>query len=241
MMIESVRNNNRKNDTLTYIYRQGQNIVDVVAADLLRFGFENRKKKRNIVVIPVNTSYETHITWMLENDPIPLVSENTIHGQWLKRWEQASNTIANLDERIAKSLKARNVAPVGNSDSPNGKPLRYPIGSIAVIEDRKAIYYLTAVSEFDALNKAHSCKNYVETAIERLLETYDTEGQGNDLYVPLIGTGRSRAGLCPQESFDCMTRKMLDNRNLLQGRIHIVIHPKQVDEVYLGEYSNGIL
>ena len=137
-------------------------------------------------------------------------------------------------------MEIRQIKPLNASYDHNEKRPCYPIGSVAVIADKKAIYYLTAISEFDGRNKAHSSRTYVETAIDNILETYDNEGQGNDLYIPLIGTGRSRAGLTSQECFDCMVGKML-GKKYLQGKIHIVIHPEQTGEVDLGVFCNGIL
>ena len=46
------------------------------------------------------------------------------------------------------------------------------------------------------------------------------------MYIPLLGTGRSRANLSFQDSFDLIINTFMKHKQLLQGEITIVIHPK---------------
>ena len=55
-------------------------------------------------------------------------------------------------------------------------------------------FILLALSEFDENNKAQSSKDEVIKSLRSLLEFYDVNGQGYQMYITLMGTGRSRAG-----------------------------------------------
>lgn len=197
--------------------------VTILIGDLFRFGFKNRSKTKNIVVIPVNTAFDTHITRMLERDPKPIVSDRTIHGQWLVRWKESGNDIQDLDDRIEQSLKIRGFYTDEVIKDDNRGKRQYPIGSIAVLDTNNAVYYLLAVSSFDKNNVARSSAENIKKALIKLLEFYDVNGQGYDLYIPLIGTGRSRAGLSLQDAYNLITTVLKDNKDKIYGNIHVVL------------------
>ena len=94
------------------------------------------------------------------------------------------------------------------------------------------------MSKFNEKNKAESEISYVRESIESLLDIYDIEGQGFDLYIPLVGSGRSRTGMSLQESYELMTKSILSRKNEIYGRIHITIRPSQITEVKLEDFKN---
>lgn len=230
--IEAVKIDNREKTENRVIWQKGNNSIEVIGGDLFKFGFGNRSiKKKNIVCIPVNTTFETKVTTKTEQEQKPLVSENTLHGKWLKRWVEAGNTIKELDKRIADNINLQGLESVGKAPAENGKILCYPIGSIVNVETENAIYYLLAISDFDKNNNARSEREKIKTALEKLLEFYDCKGQGYDLYLPLIGTGRSRAGLSHQESFDLIKEVLLNNEGLIQGHIIIDVESSVLEKL----------
>jgi len=229
-LVLAIQNSNLNKSEEKILYKRGTSKVAVIHADIFNYGFGNRRKPKNIVVIPVNTWFSTHVTRKMENMDLQLVSENTLHGQWLIRWEQSNGDIENLNHRINKSLKNEKISA---NDGVSGQS-EYPIGSIAIVEDDKAVYYLTAISSFDEYNRAHSTENVVRTAVYNILNLYDKNGQGNKLFIPLMGSGRSRAGLTMQESYECILEELLKNEELLQGEIFIVVNPEYSDDVQTG-------
>ena len=62
----------RKNFTKV-LWKNGANSVDLLFGDIFKFGFDNRKREKNIIVIPVNTSFETHITAKVEKEKFPIL------------------------------------------------------------------------------------------------------------------------------------------------------------------------
>lgn len=226
---ESVRINNiaTAHDEC-FIWSKGSNSFRAIPGDLFKFAFGNRSKEKNIVVIPVNTSFDTHVSTAMENDPYPLVSESTIHGKWLNRMVHSGVPIQDLDNRISENLKRQNEMPSEHSLSETAKPDCYPIGTIAVVEEKNTIYYLLAVSHFDAENVAQSTPEEIKDALTKLLVFYDHRGQGYKMYLPLIGTGRSRSSLSNQQSADLIISTFLKNEKHIQGNIFLVI----LSEIY---------
>lgn len=195
------------------ILRHGAYCVKVVYKDIFRYAFRKRSKEKNIVVIPVNTEFHTHVTRKYENSELSEVSATSIHGQFLTRWEQSGEDLNILSQRIKESLKTE-------VDS-SGK---YPLGTIATIENDSTIFYLIAISEFDENNNAHSSKEEIIHCIDKLSVFYDRYGDGYDIYIPLIGTGKSRAAVSLQESYDIIVDCYKNNKSRIQGNIHIVIN-----------------
>lgn len=225
VFIEAVKINNvAVGNKDTTIWHNGDNTIEIIEGDIFKFAFENRSKTtKNIVVIPVNTAFDTHVSTKIESDCFPLVSENTLHGKWLIRWTKSGENIDDLDNRIIESLNRQNKKPISRTKSQNGKADCYEIGTTAIIDIGKAVFYLVAAATFDERNNAHSTKEEIKTVLIELLKIYDNFGQGYPMYIPLFGTGRSRAGLSYQESFDLIKQTFIENKNRIQGHIKIVV------------------
>lgn len=233
LLLKAISDSNLVKADIVLLWKHGLNSVDVQSGDLFHFGFDNRRKKKNIIVIPVNTAFDTHVTRKLEADSFPLVSENTVHGQWLIRLKETGENLDNIDERISDSLKRAGFFPIKESGAENGKKNCYPIGSVAIIETSNAVYFLMAMAEFDDFNNARSSPSDIDAAIASLLNVYDRFGLGYDLYLPLMGTGLSRAGLSTQEAYDLLIDSLMKNRNIIHGRIHLIIRPMDRNEITL--------
>ena len=200
--------------------------------DLLDLGFRNRKRRKNLVVIPVDCSFETHVTRGYEGITVKKVSEASIHGQWLTRMSQTGVSEAELRERIGYELE----------DAWQGAAVRrgYPIGTIATIEQGNAVFLLLAISQFDAKGNAHSTVADLERALGALLGYYDQRGQGANLYLPLIGTGLSRVGIDSGngrfglgDSFELIRRGVTEKASFVPGKITIVLKPEAIRELGL--------
>lgn len=238
LLIRSLSVNNVEDSKPKFLWKNGSNAVETIAGDLFHFGFDNRKKTRkNIVVIPVNTAFDTHVTRKLEGETNPVVSDMTIHGQWLSRMEQSGENPADLDKRIADSLACLGYTAARLEKSVSGKCEVYGIGSVAVIETNNAVYFLLAISEFDEANHVQSTPEDIRTAVNSLLQIYDRIGQGYDLYMPVMGTGRSRTGMLFGEAYRLLASVLIDNRIRIQGHVYIVVKPENMSEIEEGEHD----
>ena len=212
-LIECIRVKNDGLDPEGEILRNGAYCVKVVYKDIFGYAFKKRSRQKNIVVIPVDTGFHTHVTRKYEKKELNDVSVKSIHGQFLTRWEKSGEDIEILPKRIKESLKV----PI----SDGGK---YPLGTIATIENDFTIFYLIAISEFDENNNAHSSKEEIIRCVDELSIFYDKYGDGHDIYIPLLGTGKSRAAVSLQESYDIIVNCYKKNSTRIQGNIYIVIN-----------------
>lgn len=211
------------------LWQNGENSLNVLLGDIIKIAFENSDGKK-IVVVPVNTTFETKISSNAEEEIYPLVSENTIHGKWLTNILRVVSK-EELDKRIEGYLSKTDTKPIRACVCPGGKCSQYAIGDTAIIQHDDTIFYLLAISNFDEKNKAHSSAELIEKSIVRLLEYYDNAGQGYDLYLPLVGTGKSRANLSPKESCDIIKNTVIKNNNIVNGTINIVVLEKMAHEL----------
>jgi len=94
---------------------------------------------------------------------------------------------------------------------------------------------LIALSEFDDFNNAVSSSDDIDAAVDSLLSVYDRFGQGYDMYLPLMGTGLSRAGLSMQEAYDLLIKNLMENKVKIHGHIHLIIRPEDRIDIILQE------
>ena len=222
MLIDNISSTN----TATSIWNRGNSYIRVITGDIFKYAFANRRKRKTIVVIPVNTKFDTHLSTKLEKTTNPLVSGETLHGEWLLRLKKRNMKMDDVKQRILDDLSHRHSNC--NNDG------EYPIGTIATVVYDNACFYLLAISIFDENNRAVSCPQYIEEAIDKLLNFYDINGQGYELYIPLLGTGRSRAGLTYPEAFDLLSRKLINKSSTVHGKIIIVISTDAANQLSIG-------
>lgn len=231
--IQSMKVSNMPIPKQKTIWKSGNNSFKYIVGDIIKSSFNNKDGKPKIVVIPVNTSFETHLSQNLETEIYPLVSEITIHGQWLKKILKIIKK-EDLDKRIQGQLESKQIQAVGKSKGKGGKQITYPIGTTVAIQHKDTIFYLLAISEFDEKNNAQSSKAEIEKAIIKLLENYESFGQGYEMLLPLLGTGKSRANLSPKESFNLIRDTILGNKKLINGQIKIIILENTIGEIFNG-------
>lgn len=220
------------------LYKKASCIIDVVAVDIFDIPAQKEPLEKVNIVIPVNTSFETRIEGKYGGVAIPLVSENTIHGQWIKFMNNKGFRCLELDDLIELGLKKNSIVKCGVCNSVVGKNDIYPIASTVIVPAENTNFYLTVISRFNEKNKAESEIPYVREAIDSLINLYDIEGQGFDIYIPLIGSGRSRTGMTLQESYELIVESIMNRKNEIYGRVHITIRPSQITEVELEGNKN---
>lgn len=191
--------------------------------------FEEKNNKKKIVVIPVNDTFETIIDDELDINK-PLVSKNTLHGIWIIKMLENGLTIEMIDEKINKFLIENKIEGV-EIRKERGKNISYPIGTIVPFTCKNITYYLLVISKFDLANKAKSARKEIRDSIDDLLEYYDNNGQGYPMYIPLIGTGRSRTGMSHQQAFKLLKSTILTNEKYINGVMTIVVYNGDKDKI----------
>lgn len=207
------------------LWEQGEKCIQAIYGDLLKISKNKRFEK--IVVIPVNTTFDTVV-----GDGI--VSPGSIHGRWIKKFCSEGHTVDELDKLIQANFSTRKIAPYSvqdESEKPKGKRTMYPRGTVAVIDDDHTHYYLLALSHFDENLNAQCSKEELLSVITRMIDFYDKNGQGLPIYIPLMGSGISRANVTPEESLQIITDLLKLNRQKIHGEANIVVYSKLKSQV----------
>lgn len=220
-------------DTGVHSYRKlwskGNNTVDACYGDI----FGMAENENSLCVIPVNTAFDTVIDSPFASNK-PLVSPNSLHGKWLKWMSDHGSNGKQTDELIAKGLfREKTIDEVEQHLYPkmgrNGRV--YPIGTVCPISWCGLNFLLLAVAQYDDDNMAHASRDDICNAIRSAIKFHDREGQGGTLLLPLIGTGKSRAGLSHQESFELTVAVITTCRKYVSGSITIVAYDGDKDKV----------
>lgn len=231
VFIEAIKANNQLCPIEKELWHSGNSSISIMSGNIISLAFNNKNDDRKIVVVPVNTAFDTQISSNSEDDIFPLVSETTIHGQWLKKIIPLIGK-EDLDNRIQNYLIKSGAEPNSSiREICGGKSIKYPVGTTAVIQHRKVIFYLLAVSDFDERNVARSSKEWILAAINELIDFYDQRGLGYSLYMPLIGTGKSRAHLSTKESLRLIMESLIQNEKRINGNVTIVVLEKMMSEL----------
>ncbi len=190
--------------------------LSVIEADLLSLAFNKKHAKSpKIVVIPVNTDYTMAVD---DADAFkPRVSPTTLHGKFLCRAFGQGVNLDDIEAAVKNSLNQQGLDL--------NKPL--PIGTVATFKYSQTVFYLLAISVFDENNNAHASESDIAKAADRLVSYYAINGQGLPIYVPLIGTGLSRANLSKDGSLKILEGAFGNDKNTIFGDAYIVAYNKQ--------------
>lgn len=210
------------------LWEMGIGKIKVIYGDILKIAFPKKDKGSKIVVIPVNTCFDTIVGY-------GLVSEKTIHGKWIVELGTRGVNTAELDKQIIQNIKDQGLRYselYSESQKPKGKRERFAQGTVLSVEGKFGItYYLLALSEFDKNLNAQCSKEEFIACIQSLMAFYDKNGQGRPIYLPLMGTGLSRVNISPEESLNILVNIIKLNRDRVHGEVNIVVFSRQKDTV----------
>lgn len=223
-----------------YIWRKNQNTIttqsttkiNVVYGDIFKIAFSegNKQDIKRIVVIPVNTCFDTIVDEDIALVKKPLVSPTSIHGQWIK---QVSKTlhIGEIDKRIADSLKDEPFTTIKIEQKRRGNLKDYDYGTVAVFDYASTEFFLLALARFDSNNNAQCSKDEFLLTVKKLIVFIDKHGQGLPVYIPLMGTNLSRANMTHKESLQAMVALMRLYSEKLKSEVNIVVYDGDREKV----------
>lgn len=222
-------NNIRSSNESILIWKNGCNSIHFVSGNIFDYCFR-RKSGDEIIVIPVNTNFDAHVSTKTEYIN-PLISSETLHGKWIQRCENSGITEQDIQNKINTFLKTHYSNKSSNRN--------YPVGTIVPFDTTNGSTYLVALAVFDCDNRAHSNEENMRNVIEKIIDFYDYNGQGYPLYIPLLGTGRSRIGLSFKQSYELIKDVLLKEKEHIQGSVNIIALPEAFKEIVKGD-SNAI-
>ena len=218
------------------VWSCGARRIVVCYRDILDVAFKKKHLGKRIVVIPVETTFDTVVDEDLTAHQCPRISPKSIHGQWIKRMSDQKFSPSALDSMIDADIIAQKLMPTKTlsfEERSWGKPNFYQLGSIVQVPLTKkdVTFYLLAIAEFDNNNVTHSSRDIIKTCINKLVDFYSTKAQGYDLYIPLMGTGLAKANLGYIESLQLIKSELLACSEKVTGKISIAIYPGDKDKV----------
>lgn len=211
-------------------WQRGNASIGILYGDIIKIGFSKKRPKfgKRIVVIPVNTHFDTIV-----NDEI--VAASSLHGQWINYLCNNGETTDSVNNKIQSQILLQNVTPLQIDSSKKGNQTAYPLGTVIKYNCGNTIFYLIASAEFDTNLQAHCNKEQLQDVIKSLIFFYDTYGQGYPIYIPLLGTELSRTGISESESMQLIVDLCMLNREKIHGKVNIVIYEKHRSQVPIFE------
>lgn len=218
--------------TKNLIWRKSNSSLSIIYDDI--FDLKMEKDKKYFVVIPVDTQFMTDVDIDSQNIKYPRVAPNTLHGKFINKF-YGDNT-KQLKKEIKKyiAIKEYKIDENQQKKYPNSKAKRFEIGTVVQISpenDRESVFLLLALAEFNEHNRASCDKSKLIIALNSLFKFYDENCQGGDLYIPLMGTGFSRAGLTETESLRITKACAELNLDCIRGNVNIVIYKENRKDI----------
>lgn len=182
-------------------------------------------KRRNIVV-PVNRCFDTCV----DNH---IVSSQTVHGiAFSSLYASGKYTEESLSTSIEKLLKNTKYESLSEKEKPEGNRNRYPVGTVVDLPGcENEHFFLWALSTFDSNLKAHTSMQEYALAVQKLIESCNTESEGFPVVLPLVGTGFSRTKKDQQAVLKYLINAFRVNRDEINCDIHIVVREGIKDEI----------
>lgn len=208
----------------------GGRSINVRYLDMLKIAFSKKRSGEKIMVIPVNTGFDT----IVDSDPEqkdPLVSPKSLHGQWIKQMNRHGVTVEELNRRIKTYLDANYPGKAIIIKKDRGNNFSYPYGTTVVMRHRKVTFLLLAISKFDEHNVAQSNLEEYRNCLKKIIRLCHDNGQGYDLYIPLMGTKLSGLNLSHKGALEMITSALIFYSDKLRGKVNVVIYPGDRDKV----------
>lgn len=216
------------------VWNNGTGKIVVRYGDIIKIAFKKDNDKK-IIVIPVNTCFDTIVDSNISSLERPIVSPNTIHGKWINHIINSGISQSEIDEKIKKYIRENNIIPskeLSIEQKARGNKLCYKRGTVVPFSNEENItFFLLALSEFDSNNNAQCNKEGFIDCIKSLISFYDKHGQGFKMYLPLMGTGLSRVELSHIEALNKITTLFDLYNDQIHGEINIIVYDKDKDKV----------
>ena len=202
----------------------GDRSIDVRYLDMVKLAFSKIRTTKKIMVIPVNTGFDT----IVDSDPgqrDPLVSPNSLHGEWIKEMIRHGVTVEKLNKKIKAYLDDNYPGEETIVNKFRGNNFSYPYGTTVAIRNKNVTFLLLAISKFDEHNIAQSNMEEYRKCLMKMIQFYHDNGQGHDFYIPLMGTKLSGLNLSHQEALETITSALIFCSDKIRGKVNVVIYP----------------
>lgn len=206
--------------------------LSIQYGDLMKIGFPTKRKKKKIVVIHVNRCFDVSC----ENN---LIRDNSVHGQWLQRFIKNEEERLELNNYIQHNLEERKVEYelLDRQVKKEGNLKRYPEGTVVEIQgDNEVTFYLLALSNFDKNLKPNCSEIEFYNAMSGLIHYYDNNGNGSELFCPIMGDNLVIPQRQTVDIIDFMISTFVFNKENIRGKINLVVYNKMKSQISILNY-----
>jgi hypothetical protein len=136
-----------------------------------------------------------------------IVAATSLHGQIISRVYQGN------EQKFRSDVDDALAGCQGTTEArAEGHPIRYPLGTVAVIRNGPHKIYLVALTRTDAVtHRASSTVPILWQALGEALAAVDRVGNGAPLAMPLIGNGRASLNSPPQHRLRLIALRIVDS------------------------------
>lgn len=209
---------------------RGSIFIESRYGDILKIKKERREKSKPVVVIPVNSSFDT----IVEDSPSVvdrIVEGSSIHGQWLKEYASTPESLEKLNKEINQFIAGKQWSPIKVLKNKRGNKDVYPLGSYVFVERDDYTFLLFALTEFNEHNKVIKKDAEEFTYLMKQLMDITDECAGKHVYVPVMGTKIALFGIDELSSFEYIKNAALNKKCSLRASISIIIYEGSRDKV----------
>lgn len=192
--------------------------IGVYYGDILKIKDEMPELEQVNIVVNVNRCFDVRVNK-------DLVSSATLHGAVMGILVSIYG-VEKLNGIIQKKLSDCGKEPLSRSQKPQGNMYRYAPGTVAEVagEDKRVKYLLLALCAFDKELHAHTSDEEYHQAMLGLLHCISEASQGFPVFVPLMGTGLSRARKNPKAVKEYLLAFLRLHESKLVSDVYIVIN-----------------
>lgn len=214
------------------VWKKSNSSLSIIYDDI--FDLKMEKGKKHFVVIPVDTQFMSDVDIDSQNIKYPRVAPNTLHGKFINKFYGDNTKQLKKEIKDYIAMKGYKLDVNQQKKYSNLKAKRFEIGTVVQVSpenDTRAVFLLLALAEFNEHNHASCDKSKLIIALNSLFKFYDENCQGGDLYIPLMGTGFSRAGLTETESLRITKACAELNLDCIRGNVNIVIYKENRKDI----------
>jgi hypothetical protein len=177
-------------------------------------------------VIPFNEYFDT-----LVDDTV--IAKSTLNGKYINNLFK--DKIEELDNKILADAHLSKAVILENKDRPIGKKIKYRLGTICAIDD----YLLTALTRFDADNRAYlEIHDYINCLLNFWNEI-DRIYAGKTVALPILGSGITRfkgyENISDQELLELIILmfKVSRVKFTYPSKVKIIVYKEKSDKINL--------
>ena len=205
--------------------------ISIQFGNILDVSIRTTGNRLNSIVIPVNRCFDTVVDDRL-------IARSSLHGAFI------SSLVANnsfspeaLNQRIQQSLRDEPYDILLPEDKSRENLKRFQPRTVVNIDAEDLHYFLLGLSLFNKDLKAITNKEDYTIAIQKLLEYCDSNAQGGEVFLPLIGTGLSRVGVSKNDALSYLYHTIVLNKELLSFDITIVVPDSERGNISISNFK----